>query len=176
MLNDNALQEQDIEQGQFTIDDDFKAEWALSKISEEDAEFSRLIMVCKAKIAEYQDKINTYQERQDSKTSYLKTLLRHYFESVPHKVTKTTESYELPSGKLKLKYKDPEFKRDDKVLGDFLHSGNYEGFYDTVYKPKWAELKKTIAVKDGLVIESETGGVIEGVTAEEREPEFVIEI
>jgi hypothetical protein len=92
------------------------------------------------------------------------------------KQTKTQSTYKLPSGTLKRKFGTPEYNRDDKVLGAWLQSNNYSGMYETVYKPKWADLKKIIVVQDGKVIDPDSGIVVEGVTAEMRPDSFVVEV
>jgi endo-1,4-beta-D-glucanase Y len=176
-MDNLALQliDEEVQEG-FKIDNDNMAEWALKKISEESAETQRYINVCQTMINEYQLKLNKAKEQLESKTSYLKGQLQQYFETVPHKETKTQEQYKLPSGTLKLKKASTEFIRDEKVLGEFLKSNNYKGFYDEVIKPKWSELKKTIAVQDGKVIDTDTGMIVEGVTVEEKPAVFEVDI
>jgi isopenicillin N synthase-like dioxygenase len=116
---EEALQEQ------WSIKNDIDAEWALVQITEEKAEAQRLINVCETRILEYQEKVRQYQEQLDRNTAYLKGQLQAYFAQVPHKKTKTQETYKLPSGTLKLKYPTLEFIRDEKVLGEFLKTNNY---------------------------------------------------
>ena len=44
-------------------------------------------------------------------------------------------------------------------------------------KPKWAELKKRCAIgPDGVVVDTETGVVLEGVRAEERPDKFEVKL
>lgn len=163
----------------FKIDNDGAAEWALKKIQEETAEANRIIMVCQTMINEYQAKANKAREQLENKTAFLKEQLRQYFNAVPKKVTKTAETYSLPSGNLKLKIKEPEFVRDEKLLGKFLFENNYKGYFEIVPKAKWAELKKLIGteleVQDGIVVDTTNGLIVEGVTVQERDNEFIIE-
>ena len=52
--------------------------------------------------------------------------LEAYFDTLPHKVAKTQESYPLPSGKLVRKHQDPEYEYRLREQGDkgweLLHS------------------------------------------------------
>ena len=66
----------------FVIDTDAKAEWALSKIKEARADRD-------AWIKWYENKILEITEQTDFNTMNLERMLADYFESVPHKKTKT---------------------------------------------------------------------------------------
>lgn len=174
---DNALQTIDgqFEEG-FTINNDNLAEWALTKIVEDTAEAQRLINVCQTKVDEYQFKIQRYKEKLESKTAYLKGQLQQYFSTVPHKSTKTQESYKLPSGTLKLKYQQPKFVLDDDELLIYLIQHSYTDFVQTKTTPKWAEFKKTIAVQGENVIDTATGEIVDAIQVIERPAEFIIDV
>ena len=159
----------------FHIDTDTKAEWALSKIKADREDALKYAFACKEMARTYENKAREAMEKVAEKTSYLESMLRVYFDSVPHKATKTQETYKLPGGVLKKKFGTVEFVRDDKVLVDFLKTNNYTDYLEMTYKPKWAELKKDITVSGNLVI-NESGEVIEGVTAIERPDTFVVEL
>ena len=116
-MEGNALYEtKQEEKPAFTIDNDNKAEWAIVTIKEEQADRDRLISVCEQKMQEYKDKIDGYKMSYENKTSNLKSLLELYFRTVKRHKTKTQETYQLPSGKLKVKYPSPSFIKDDKKL------------------------------------------------------------
>ena len=176
MKDDLALSivEEDVQEG-FSINDDKTAEWALKVITEEKAEAQRYINVCETWIAEYRLKAQKAQERFETKTSYLKQQLQEYFATVPHKATKTQETYKLPSGTLKLKFGKPEFIRDEKVLAKFLKDNGFKDYYEEVIKPKWAELKEVVTVSGDKVITAD-GEIVEGVTVQEKPASFEVEI
>jgi len=176
VMDNLALQiiEEDVQEG-FKIDNDNLAEWALKIIAEEKAETQRYINVCETWIAEYQQKAQKAQERFETKTLYLKQQLQFYFESVPHKATKTQETYKLPSGTLKLKYGTPEFIRDEKNLVKWLKANGYEDKVKVEEKADWAEFKKGVIVQSGKVLTAD-GEVVEGVTANERPNIFEVEL
>jgi hypothetical protein len=171
---DDVLQENTAGNTEFIIDDDKKAEWALRKIAEERAETQRYINVCKSMILEYEEKIREAEEKNKRKLSYLESKLQQYFESVAHKTTKTQETYKLPSGTLRLKYQQAEFKRDEQKLTNWLKENNLNEFIKVEEKPNWVELKKKIKVSGDKAV-SEDGQVIDGIEVIEKPPIFEIE-
>ncbi len=166
---------EEVQEG-FVINSDNLAEWALAIIAEENAETQKYINVCQTKINEYQMKIDKAKTQLENKTRHLKQQLQQYFETVPHKATKTHETYKLPSGTLRLKYPTVEYRRDEKVLGEFLKSNNYNGYFEEVVKPKWAELKKVVKVCGKYVVDEDSGNIIDGVEVIEKPAEFEIEV
>lgn len=163
-----------IEQSEFKIDTDQKAEWALSKIREEQAEAQRLINVCNSQILYYQSELKKVQDKLENKTGNLKAMLFEYFQTVDRKATKTQETYTLPSGKLKLKYPQPEYKRDDATLIKWLKDRDMTDYIKVSESPKWGELKKTVQVAgDKACIDGE---IIDGIQIIEKAPVFDIEI
>jgi phage host-nuclease inhibitor protein Gam len=102
-------------------------------------------------------------------------MLADYFESVPHKQTKTQESYTLPGGKLILKTQNPEYKRDDKTVIEWLKQNNGGEFIKVTESLAWADLKAKTAVLNGKLF-SEDGEEIPGVEIIEREPKFIVEV
>lgn len=155
----------------WAVTDDSSAEWALTKIRENNAEKDRLIAVCNKQIDFYICKKAEYERRCELDNAFFEGSLHAYFESVPHKTAKTQETYKLPSGTLKLKLPDPEWKHKDELL-----MAAYPAFVESKPNLKWAELKKRLKAVDGKVIDSETGEVVEAVTLEARDPKFVVEV
>jgi len=175
-MNDNlALEIIGEESEGFVINNDNLAEWALKKIAEEKAETQRMINVCQTFVNEYQLKSENYAKQYESKTAYLREQLRLYFESVPHKATKTQETYKLPSGTLKRKFGTPEFIRDESLLVAWLNNNGFEDKVKIKETADWAEFKKLITVNGDKVLTSD-GQIVDGVTAQERPDSFEVEI
>lgn len=135
----------------------------------------RYTAVCDEMIAEYEQKKKDAQERYEQETSWLKTQLVQYFESVPKRKTETQEIYELPGGTLRKKYPKPAFKRDDKQLIKWLKDNDKSDYIDTTEVVNWRDLKKTTRIKDDMVI-TEDGEIVEGVEVIERPPIFEVEV
>jgi phage host-nuclease inhibitor protein Gam len=157
-----------IEVEDFVIDSDAKAEWALKKIKEARDDRDRWVEWYKAQI----EKIT---EQTDFSTMNLERMLAEYFATVPHKKTKTQESYTIPGGKLILKTQNPEYKRDDKTVIDWLKQNKGEKFIKVKEELAWAELKNATAVFEDHIV-TEDGEIIPGIEVIEREAKFVVEV
>lgn len=154
----------------FVIDNDIKASWALRKIKEKKAEAERLIEFHKAAI-------KTIEDETAFDVGNLERLLRPYFDSVPHKITKTEESYKLPDGKIYVKKQAPEIKKDDKTVIAWLKEKNGGNFVkvETTETLDWKGLKEKGGFVGGTFV-NEDGEVVPGIEAVEREAKFIIEV
>lgn len=153
----------------FTVDNDQKAEWAARKIREARQD-------TKAWTEYYERQLSAIRRANEDTEAYFAALLADYFETVPHKITKTQKSYSLPSCKLVLKAQQPEFNRDEAVLCDYLDKKGRDDLVRITRRADWAALKKTLKVmEDGTCVDAD-GEVVEGVQAFSRQPEFKIEM
>ena len=153
---------------EFIIDTDAKAEWALKKIAEARSDRD-------AWVKWYEEKIEQIKAQTDFDTLNLERMLADYFATVPHKKTKTQESYTLPGGKLILKVQNPEYKRDDKKVIEWLKQNNGGQYIKVKEELAWADLKANAAVLNGKLF-SEDGEEIPGVEIVDREPKFIVEV
>lgn len=171
------METEDQTEEQFVIDSDEKAEWAIRKIAEEQAEFDRLSAVCQAEIDKYTRRKEFYQNRLNTRTDGLKSLLQAYFETVHVKDTKTQQKYELPSGSLILKKASSDYKPDTDKLRAWLESGNMTDYLKTEISPKWAAVKKQLSTAaNGDIIFAETGEILPDgcITVEEKPARFEV--
>jgi hypothetical protein len=158
----------------FKVDDDNKAEWIMAKIVSEKAESQRMINICNSMILMYQNKIQKEQERLNNKLTHYEGKLRQYFEIVEKKITKTQESYRLPSGTLKKKYK-LHIEKNEEKLKEYLEKNNPDYIEKiTTEKVKWGDYKKTLKFQDGKAITVD-GEILDCITATE-ENEFIVEV
>lgn len=154
---------------EFVVDTDAKAAWALQKIREARADRDRWVKW-------YTDKIEEIKAQTDFDTMNLERMLAEYFATVPHKKTKTQESYTLPDGKLVLKRQNAEFKRDDKTVIEWLKKQEDGGKFIKVKEElNWDGLKKETAVFNGSVVDT-NGEIIPGITVIDRPDKFVVEV
>lgn len=153
----------------FTVDNDQKAEWAARKIREARQDTQKWTEY-------YERQLSAIRRANEDTEAYFAALLADYFETVPHKATKTQESYSLPSCKLVLKAQQPEFNRDEAVLCDYLDKKGRDDLVKITRRADWAALKKTLKVmEDGTCVDAD-GEVVEGVQAFSRQPEFKVEM
>ena len=149
----------------FSINGDRGAEYALKRIRETQDEVDKFR-------AYYDEQIAKMQERADGIRAFYLAHLERYFNSVPHKTTKTQETYELPSAKLVLKKQAPEYVREDDKVILFLHDTDNEQFIKVKESLDWAELKKSVDVIGEECFLKETGEAVPGISVVEREPKF----
>ena len=153
----------------FTVDNDQKAEWAARKIREARQDTQKWTEY-------YERQLSAIRRANEDTEAYFAALLADYFETVPHKATKTQESYSLPSCKLVLKAQQPEFNRDEAMLCDYLDKKGRDDLVKITRRADWAALKKTLKVmEDGTCVDAD-GEIVEGVQAFSRQPEFKIEM
>ena len=160
----------------FLIDDDHKADWALRKIAEERKEADRIKAIAEQQIKELQMKIKHAEEVAERKTAFLKGCLAEYFQNVPHKSTKTQESYKLLSGSLIFKLPKQNMVKDDEKLIEYFRSNDMEEFIKTKESPAWGEFEKQLQIIDGNVVDTATGDVIDAVRVEETAGIFDVKI
>lgn len=154
----------------FLIDTDTKAEWAMGKIREIRQNRDRMIDWYKAQI-------DAVTKETDFQTMNLERMLNDYFlmTEAAHKRTKTTESYSLPSGKLILRKQNPEYKRDDARVLEWMKANDYPQYIKVKEELDWAGLKANGAVLNGKLY-TEEGEEVPGVEVVERDPKFVVEV
>lgn len=161
---------------QFRIADDGAAEWAVQKIAEERRELARIRALADEQIARIMEKVEAAEKRCENGTSFLTAKLAEYFETVPHKTTKTKESYRLLSGTLAKKIGGVQLKPDNEKLLEFLKASGNTDMISTKEEPAWGEYKKRLEIMGGSVIDKETGEIVEGVNIEEKLDTFVVEV
>lgn len=154
------------------IANDRDAEWLIDKVNEELIEKARFKESIINKIELLQDKLKKVEEEEQYLIERRNSYLIEYFESIPDKFkkkTKTQEKYRLPSGSIIKKYPQPEFKRNNDELLNWIKANNMKEYIEIKEAPKWGELKKITKVINGQVV-TEDGEIVEGVEVIEREP------
>lgn len=153
----------------FRVMDDKAAEWCIRKIREAQNEKQRW----RDYYAEQQHKID---QEADNSIGYFEALLADYFELVPHKRTKTQESYQLPGGKLVRRQQTPEYQRDETALLPWLRI-NAPDLIKVTEAADWAAVKKRLSIApDGETVTTEDGEIIPGIKAAQRPDVFRVEI
>lgn len=158
----------------FSITDDKLADWALRKIKEEEAERDRLINIANDQIAELNLRINQLETQCENKTKFLKGHLAIYFGTVPHKETKTQESYKLLSGSLVMKKAGTKIIHDDDALLAYLVASSQPEYIKVKKSVDWAEYKKNLGIEGRDVIDLDTGEIIKACSVEDVPASFDI--
>lgn len=160
----------------FRIADDDTADWAVRKIAEERAELARMKAMADEQIGRIMDKLAAAEKRCESGTAYLTGKLEEYFNTVPHKATKTQETYRLLSGVLKMKRGGVSMKQDDERLLEHLKATGASDMITTTEKPKWGEFKKRLQIVGDTVVDTQTGEIVDGVEVIEKPDVFTIDV
>lgn len=154
----------------FKVLDDKGAEWCLKKIREAKQEAQKWA-------EHYKAQMEKAQKEAESTVAYFEGLLFEYFSTVPHKQTKTQQSYTLPSGKLIVKKQQPKFETDDAVLVPWLKHNAMNDFVKVKESADWAALKKAVTVTDdGASVVDENGEIVPGVTVTIRPDLFQVDV
>ena len=165
--------------GDFTgwrIASDEAADWAVSKIAEERAELARIKALADEQINRIMEKVQAAEKRCENGTAYLTGKLAEYFGTVPHKKTKTTESYRLLSGTLKMKLGGYSMQQDDEKLLAWLKASGNTDMIKTTEKPMWGEFKKNLQIVGGVVVDQNSGEIVEGVEVIEKPATFSVDV
>lgn len=160
----------------FEIDNDDKAEWALSKIREAQEEHDRLMALVDKQQAALDERRAQIDKQLDRDTEYLKYLLSAYMNSVKCKSTKTQDTYQLLSAKLVRKHAALDFDVDSTKLAAWLQENGHAALVKTEVKPMWAEVKKLLSgdPATGAVTFADTGELVEGIKANQTAEKFSI--
>lgn len=154
-----------MEKEPFVIRNDQAADWAVRKICEADAELERME-------AWYQHQMDAVRKDHDETVSYFTGLLRQYLSQVPAKETKTSIRYALPSGDMVLtKAKDDFACEDEARLLEWCRA-NDKALVKAAYSPRWADVKKRLALTDAGIVDTETGMLVDGVGVRHTDDEF----
>ncbi len=163
------------QRGQFIIDDDQKANWALRKIRQLQEKRKANIQLAEAEI----ERINTWLKEVngdlEQSIDYFTGLLEGYHRQVLEQDPKA-KTIKLPYGKLKMRAQQPEFIRDNDKLLSWLKQSNKTDYIVVKESPDWARLKKNLQVAGNALVDPETGEVVEGVEVVERGPKFSVEV
>lgn len=163
------------EQQPFVIQDDSTADWALRKIKRAQDKKEELNNFIQAEM----DKLEQYQAQEKKKLDdeidrlqgYLSTYAMQKRENDPK-----FKSQSLPHGRIKFVKQQPKYHYDDKVLLESLKKAERSDLIKVKESPDKATLKKVFVPNDGKLIDPDTGEVVEGVTIEEREEAFKVEV
>lgn len=164
------------ERPEWRITDDGCADWAVRKIAEERAELARIKELAEAQIQRIEEKVAAAERRCENGTRFLTSKLAEYFQTVPHKTTKTKHSYRLLSGVLSLKLGQPVMKPDDEKLVQYLKDAGLTDLIKTEEKAKWGELKKRLQIVGASAVDKTTGEIVEGVTVETKPDTFSVDV
>ncbi|MBS4538189.1 host-nuclease inhibitor Gam family protein [Clostridium sp. D2Q-11] len=155
------------------VQNDDDAEFIIEKYNEKLSETNRYKLAIETKIKSLKDKLSKVNDEEREIIERRDSYLAEYFETIDEKFkkkSKTQEKYRLPSGSIVKKYPNPQFKRSEDKLLNWIKSNELNNYVEIKEAPKWGDLKKLTQVVNGQVIYKETGEIIEGIELIERSP------
>lgn len=176
----NALQLQELndlpaEREGYRLDTVQQVTWALRKLAAINAKRAEI----KAVADEEMHRIVTWAESENRKlddgVSFFEGLLKDYAMRKRAEDPKF-KSESTPYGAVKFRKQQPKWQYDDKKLLESLKSAGRTDLIRIKEEPNKEELKKVAAVKDGQVIDPESGAIIEGVEVHEQEDAVIVEV
>ena len=154
-----------------------EADELISCIKELQTEKIRFEKIAAERIATIENALNIGAGKRDNEIQFIKDQLRHFFNSVERKQTKTQESYNLLSGRLVMKKPTYKIAHDDvKLLEWAEQNGQHYVEVKQVSKLNWADMKKDLVISNGLILNKVTGESLEaiGLTIEEVAESFEV--
>lgn len=158
----------------FSIKDDKTANWAVKKIREEEEERDRLLKIADDEIEALMMKKAKIIESTANRVRFLRGHVQMYFATVPHKETKTQETYKLLDGQLVMKKASKSIEHDDDKLLAWLKQNGRHEFIKVTEKPAWAEFKKELEITEDGIVDEITGEIPDGLTVVEKPESFEI--
>ena len=141
------------------VNDDQTAEWCMEQIRNANEEKKRWKDF-------YAERYQSVCDTCDRTIADMEAALRFYFDTVPHKVTKTQENYALPSGKLVIKQQEPEYTRDDATIIQWLEENGGQKYIKIKKELDWSSLKGTLTIM-GETVADEEGNILPGINPTE---------
>ena len=146
---------------EFMIKDDKEADDIIVQIREAEEERDRLISLAQEKIQNLTDQIEALKDKCYNETTFLKSRLNAYFDTVKTKETKTQKTYKLISGTLVFKKPSVKIAHNDEALIEYLKENDGKEFIKVKESVDWAGYKKILTVNENdEVIDTELGTVI----------------
>ena len=127
----------------------------------------------------YAKKIDEVKSKCDKNIELQKRKLKYYFNTVPHRSTKTMEAYDLPSGRLSVDFSKPSMVPDKDAILERFKSANDNEFIKVKVSEEldWNSYKSRLFISEsGEIFDKETGEVVKDVSVKMSEPKFTVKI
>lgn len=179
----NALQQHEIdeleqlplEKDRFTINSIEEVNWALRKLAVIQTKEMEVQQLADAEIQRITSWARKEREKLQNTIDFFQSLLAEYamkqrLEDEKYKKTST------PYGTVKFKKNPDKWNYDDAQLINSLKNNGLQQFIRIKEEPNKVELKKSVAVINGTVVDSQTGTIIEGITVVPQPETVVVEV
>lgn len=187
-LDDMLSEKTEVVAEGWSVTDLESAMWADERIHEAQVKVDEIDKLADERIEVLKKKIETIESwRDEAKKPYLETisffaskLMLHLKQMIDEQIAagkkKVVKTLKLPYNKLAFRAKQPDIKRDDTNLLEWVEK-NHPEFVERKVTVKWSELKKTLkqTERDGkLVYVDSNGEVVPHVELTEKPDEFTL--
>ena len=125
----------------------------------------------------YAKKIEEVNNKCDRNVAWQNRKLRRFFDTVPHRSTKTMEAYDLPSGKISVTYGKKSMVPDKEAVLARLRRDGEDKFIKVKEELDWSGYKDRLFIaENGDIMDKETGEIINDVAIEISEAKFAVKI
>lgn len=173
-LQEYLDQQEQVNEG-FKVEDDQQANWCLRKIKDITQQIQNNSELAQAEIEKIESWEQQEKEKLQQSIDYFQGLLAQYAVKKREEDPKF-KSQKLPHGRIKFVKQQPKWNYDDNKLLETLKQNNLTDFIKIKEQPDKAQIKKAFEVAKGKVINPDTGEFVEGITVEEREESFKVEV
>lgn len=173
--------ERDLQNEKFEVDNDSKADWCLKRIKKIDDDYKRVDDLLQKQASEIKLKREQLKRLRDYEAQVFIDFLEEYAREcdLEMKPAKTQESYKLTKGSIIYKYPKTNLVPDREVLLESVKKvEGLEEYVEQKENLKWGEFKKRLQAVSGLIVDKETGQVLEleGLDIEEVPGEYTVKI
>ncbi|WP_048744524.1 host-nuclease inhibitor Gam family protein [Paenibacillus sp. P22] len=158
----------------FSVNTVEEANWALRKLSAIEAKRNEIKALAEQEMKRIKQWLEWESTSLDDSTAYFNGLLSEYAYRQRDQDPKF-KKFTTPYGSVAFKKQQDKWEYDDAALLDSLRSSGLTELIRVKEEPNKVELKKRVAVKDGLVVDPETGSVLEGVQVIVQPDKLVVE-
>lgn len=174
-LNEFLEEKERVEHEGFVVDTDEKANWALRKIKQAQKQQKESNELADAEIEKIKAWNKSVNEKAQMDIDYFQSLLAGYALKKREENPKY-KSQKLPNGRIKFVKQQPKYNYNDDLLIESLKKVNRTDLLKIKESPDKAAIKKSFVVTDNQLVDPDTGEFIEGVTVEQREDAFKVEV
>ena len=164
-----------LEKPRFEITTMEQAIWALRKIAGAERARKEAQDAARAEIERISQWLQDEELRANQARKHLDYLLEQYHRAQLAENPKL-KTIKFPHGTLRIRSQQPHYNRDDAEVKKWAADSMPEVLVEQEPKLDWPELKKALAIKDGVAVIADTGEVVLGLEVEERPDKFTVEV
>lgn len=174
-LHEYLDQKEGVNDESFKIEDEVQVNWALRKIKQLQDEKEKNVSLANAEIEKIEEWLNSMNDQVQQSIDYFQSLLAEYALK-QRKNDPEFKSLKLPNGRIGFRKQQPKWEYDNTKLVESLKASERTDLIRIKEEPDKSAIKKAFQVVDDKVVDTETGQVIEGITVEQREDAFRVEV